>query len=104
MISSRIPAVIERRFSKREKGVGAHSDQEGCRPGKRPGTIKVDPRQTPRNYCETLIHETIHECCPYLEEWVVEDLGDMIECVLHRAGYRRIYDLTKTCEGKPKPK
>jgi len=97
-----LPAVVERRFSKREKASGAHSDQEGKRPGKRPGTIKADPRQTPRDYCDTLIHETIHEGCPYLEEWVVEDLADMIERVLHRAGYRRIYDLKKTCEGKPK--
>ena len=104
MRSRPLPAVIERRFSKREKAGGSHSDEAGKPPGKRPGVIKVDPRHSPRYYCEVLIHETIHEVCPYLEEWVVLDLGDTIERMLHRAGYRRIYDLTKTCEGKPKPK
>jgi hypothetical protein len=86
-----LPTVVERRFSKREKAVGAHSDQEGCRPSKRPGTIKVDPRQSPRDYCDTLIHESIHEVCPYLEEWVVLELADVIERVIHRAGYHRVY-------------
>lgn len=86
-----LPRVVEYRFPKRDKATGDHSDREGRRPGKRPGRIRVDPRQTPRDRCETLIHETIHEVCPYLEEWVVLELGDVIERVLHRDGYRRIH-------------
>jgi len=95
---TRLPKVIERRFSKREKAAGSHSDKVGKRPGKRPGIVYVDPRQTPRDYCETLIHETLHECCPYLEEWAVQNAGDVIERVLHRAGYRKIYALGKRIE------
>jgi len=38
-----------------------------------------------------LIHESIHEVCPYLEEWVVLELADVIERVIHRAGYHRVY-------------
>jgi len=88
---TRLPTVIERRFSKREKAKGAHSDTKGKPPGKRPGIVWVDPRQTPRDYCETLIHETLHECCPYLEEYAVQAAGDMIERVLNRAGYQLVY-------------
>jgi hypothetical protein len=88
---TQLPKVIERRFSKRAKAGGSHSDKKGKPPGRRPGVIYVDPRQTPRDYCETLIHETLHECCPYLEEYAVQAAGDTIERVLNRAGYQLIY-------------
>ena len=91
----KLPKVIERRFSKREDCAGTHSDESGKPPGKRPGVITIDPRSTPRGYCEILIHEALHEYCPYLEEWVVADTADKIECLLHRAGYHRIYDPNK---------
>jgi hypothetical protein len=87
-----LPRVIEWRFPKRDKATGQHSDREGKRPGKRPGVIKVDPRQTPRDRMETLIHEMLHEVCPYLEEWAVQEAGDKIEQLLFRDGYRRIHN------------
>jgi hypothetical protein len=96
-MKTKLPKVIEWRFDQRERPAarGEHSDRAGKRPGKRPGWIRVDPRQTPRDRCETLIHETIHEVCPYLEEWVVQELGDTIEQILNRDGYRRIYHAAK---------
>lgn len=88
-----LPSLIEWRFpgKKGKHACGSHSDEEGKRPGKRPGVIKVDPRQTPRDRCDTIIHETVHEVCPYLEEWVVVELADKIERMLHADNWRRIY-------------
>ena len=87
----KLPRVIEWRFPKRAGAIGQHSDNKCQRPGPRPGIIKIDPRLTPRDRCEVLIHETIHEVCPYLEEYMVRELGDVIERVLHRDNWRKIY-------------
>jgi hypothetical protein len=87
----RLPTVTERRFSKSEKAVGSHSDIAGRPPGKRPGRITVDSRLSPRQRCETLIHESLHEYFPWLEEYAVQDTADKIERILYRDGYRRIY-------------
>jgi hypothetical protein len=88
---SRLPRVIEYRFSKQSKTCGLHSDKVGHRPVKRPGVIRIDPRQTPRSYLDTLLHESIHEFAPYLEEWAVEELADKLEQMVTNAGYHRVY-------------
>jgi hypothetical protein len=86
-----LPRVVEHRFAKKDKAMGDHSDKVGRPPGKRPGVIRVDPRNSPRLRCEVLIHESLHEFCPYLEEWAVRETADRIERILHRDGYRRIH-------------
>jgi len=90
-MASRLPKVVERRFSKRENAAGMHSDVAGRPPGKRPGVITVEARATPRGRCEILIHEALHEYLPWLEEYAVRDTADKIERILHRDGYRRIH-------------
>ena len=85
--NSFLPTVWEVKFPKKDR-YGDHSDQPGKPPGKRPGKIRISKRirHRPRLYCEILIHEALHEYCPYLEEWVVQETADKIERILNRAG------------------
>ncbi len=82
-----LPKVKEVKFPKKDR-YGDHSDKPGRPPKKRPGVIRISKklRKRTRLYCEVLIHEGLHEYCPYLEEWAVQEAADKIECLLNRAG------------------
>ena len=87
----KLPRVIEYRFPKpkprKKKTCGDHV----------PGRIRIDPRQTPRDYLDTLLHEGLHEFAPYLDEPAVYFIADCLEQLVTRAGYRRIYAPGKRC-------
>ena len=55
------------------------------------GVIEVDPRQDPREYLDTLIHELLHQAAPtsYLDEEAVVEVARVLTKHLWESGYRR---------------
>ena len=73
--------VIERKL-RRERAVGQFTFGDEI--------IEIDPRQRPRSYLNTLLHELLHAVAPdRSESWVCRGAGRMTE-VLWRMGYRRV--------------
>ena len=56
--------------------------------------IEVDPRQSSKDYLDTLVHELLHIIGPSKEwpEETVEKVANIITVHLWKAGFRRIYD------------
>jgi hypothetical protein len=52
------------------------------------GTIYIDPRQAEEELLDTTIHELLHDCMPYLEEFAVEVYGSHISDALWKQGWR----------------
>jgi hypothetical protein len=52
------------------------------------GEIILDPRQPEDELLDTVIHELLHDACPYLEEYAVEVYGNHISEALWRMGWR----------------
>lgn len=61
------------------------------------GTIQIDPRQSPKERMDTIIHETIHTVHPELSEEQVIQLANISTNTLWKDGYRRV-----EMEKKPK--
>lgn len=74
--------VKERKLG-RERALGIIDDDTG--------EIAIDPRQPPREWLATLIHEAIHAAFPDLEEKRVLAAEKKIAAILWRAGVRRIH-------------
>ena len=51
--------------------------------------IEIDPRQSPQDYMDTLIHETIHELFPKMKEPKVLHAATTITNLLWKLSYRR---------------
>ena len=51
--------------------------------------IEIDPRQCPKDYLDTLIHEALHELLPRKSEKFILNAGTSIANLLWRLGYRR---------------
>jgi hypothetical protein len=74
--------VVERKLGRdRALGLAWHGED----------LIEIDPRQTPREYLDTLAHEAAHLALPELSEAQVLKLGKVIAKVLWAAGYRRTW-------------
>jgi hypothetical protein len=54
------------------------------------GKIEIDPRQDAKEYAKTLIHESLHEACPYLDEDEVIRVETILADVLWKQGYRKV--------------
>lgn len=52
-------------------------------------TVYIDPRLSPKDYLDTLIHETIHHCVPKLSENKVLNVSTTVANLLWRLGYRK---------------
>lgn len=52
--------------------------------------IEIDPRQSPKEYLNTLIHEMLHCFLPDLSERSIIRLADIITDKIWRRRYRRI--------------
>lgn len=74
--------VIERKL-KREKVDGQVFLEEGL--------IEIDPRQKPKAWLGTLVHEALHVAFPDMAEKPVEVAEKKIVDILWRAGVRRIH-------------
>lgn len=53
--------------------------------------IFVDPRQKPKDYLDTVIHESLHLTCPDWTEEKVISVAKSLTDIVWRAGYRRVY-------------
>lgn len=74
--------VIERKL-KRERAVGQVFLDDRL--------IEIDPRQKPREWLGTLIHEAVHMAFPDMPEKSVAAAEKKIADILWRAGVRRIH-------------
>ena len=61
-----------------------------CWPNAGDHIIEIDPRQCPKEYMDTLIHEALHELFPRLHEKTVLHAGTSVADLLWRLGYRRV--------------
>ena len=52
--------------------------------------IEIEPRQYPKDYLDTLIHEALHEILPNKSEKFILRAASSIAHLLWRLGYRRI--------------
>tara|TARA_B100000959_G_C14769991_1_gene537085 strand:- start:522 stop:815 length:294 start_codon:yes stop_codon:yes gene_type:complete len=73
--------VIDKKLG-RQKAVGqAYTDAK---------VIEIDPRQTSRNYLDTLIHELLHVYNPEWSENKVSKTANEITDIIWKKNYRRI--------------
>jgi hypothetical protein len=76
--------VLNKHIYEKEKCVGQ------CWPFTRKHVIEVDPRQCPKDYLDTLIHEALHELLPNKSEKIILRLASSLANLLWRLGYRKI--------------
>lgn len=60
-----------------------------CWPGTRTYIIEIDPRQFPKEYMDTVIHETLHEIFPQKSEAAIVKAANTLTNVLWKLQYRR---------------
>lgn len=78
------------KFKVRNKFIFEDSGCMGqCWPNTRKHVIEIDPRQCPKDYLDTLIHEAVHEIMPRKREGFVLKTATSIANLLWRLGYRR---------------
>lgn len=67
-------------------------ESDGCVgqtwPGVKPRIIEIDPRQCPKDYLDTIIHEVLHHLFPKKRERVILRAGTTVANLLWRLGYR----------------
>ena len=74
------PRVVERKLG-RYKAWGTCSSD---------GEIEIDPRQKPKEYLDTLIHELLHWISPKMSERKVRASARLITAELWTRGFRKI--------------
>ena len=74
--------VIERKL-KRERSVGQVFLEDRI--------IEIDPRQKPREWLSTLIHEALHVAFPDMDEAPVAAAEKKIAAILWQNGVRRVH-------------
>ena len=52
--------------------------------------LEIDPRQPPKEYLDTLIHEALHLAHPGLDEPTVSDVATFLARVLWQQNYRKV--------------
>lgn len=57
--------------------------------------IEVEPRQCPKDYLDTIIHESLHIIFPKKKESSILRAGTSIVNLLWRLGYRRVNNKKK---------
>jgi len=60
-----------------------------CWPHTKKHIIEIDPRQSPKDYLDTIIHESLHELFPNKKESVINRSGTSIANLLWKLGYRK---------------
>lgn len=53
--------------------------------------IEIDPRQTPIQYLDTLIHEILHDCFPRASERKIRSASNIITKTLWHLNYRQVW-------------
>lgn len=75
--------VLNKHLYETEKCVGQ------CWPFTHKHIIEIDPRQYPKDYLDTLIHEALHEILPHKSEKFILRAASSIANLLWRLGYRK---------------
>lgn len=75
--------VLNKMIAEKHKAVGQ------CWPWTKKHIIEIDPRQSPKDYLDTIIHESLHELFPRKKEEKILKAGNSIANLLWRLGYRR---------------
>jgi len=73
-----------------QRKLGAHHASGRYVHGKKQSIIEIDPRQKPLSELDTLIHESLHHCCPYLDEETVTKAGTDIAKIVWEFGFRKV--------------
>lgn len=50
--------------------------------------VELDPRQHPRRYIKTFLHEHLHHCCEWLNEEATQEYADILGEAMWRHGFR----------------
>ncbi len=59
-------------------------------------TIEIDPRQSPKEELDTILHEAIHHALPFLDEPATAKAAKTLTMILYKYGYRKkSHELTK---------
>lgn len=53
-------------------------------------TIEIDPRQKPKSYLDTIVHESIHVADPEMSETKVKAMAKVIRDILWDHNYRKV--------------
>lgn len=64
------------------------------------GEIQIDPRQSPKERMDTIIHETLHTICSEFSEEQVITISNILSNTLWKDGYRRIEMAKKPVKSK----
>jgi hypothetical protein len=75
----RLPKVTEKLLG-REKAYGRWTRRG----------IAIDPRLKARYYLAVLIHESMHEFLPYLDEDEVQKVAPLLAAMVWRQGFRKL--------------
>lgn len=78
----RKPKIVERKLG-RERAAGQAWHGENL--------VEVDPRQTPKDYLGTVVHELLHLQFPELSEGEVEKAEEFITNGLWGSGFRKCW-------------
>ena len=90
-IKSEFIAKKPLKFKVHNKPIGDTDNAVGqCWPKTRQRIIEIDPRQSPKDYLDTLIHEALHELLPNKREDFILRSGTSIANLLWRLGYRQV--------------
>lgn len=76
--------ILNRMIADTDNAVGQ------CWPWTKKHIIEIDPRQSPKDYLDTIIHETLHELFPRKKEKDILKAGNSISNLLWRLKYRRV--------------
>lgn len=74
--------VIERKLGRERAAGQAHVDE---------GLIEIDPRQSPKDWLATLIHEALHQSFPDMDEAPIAAAEKKIADILWRNHVRRVH-------------
>jgi hypothetical protein len=75
--------VIHKKLLEVEECVGK------CYPHLQDGELYIDPRLYPKDYMDTVIHESVHMCLPKMSEDRVLNIATTITNLLWKLGYRK---------------
>lgn len=73
-----------------QRKLGAHNASGRYLSGKKQSVIEIDPRQTPAAEMDTLIHEALHHCFPYLDEETITKGATDVAKIVWEYGYRKV--------------
>ena len=78
----RPPIVVRERKLAREKADGLYWPETRA--------IEIDPRQPPKEYLDSVVHEVLHDALPSFSERRINSVSRLISRVLWNQSYRKV--------------